>query len=136
MNMTVLQRLYKSFRTFLRFLQLVAIFSPSVLLLPLYFFRWTEDIWFTLFVRTIERAGVVWIKSFQYLSHRRDIIGEKMAMRFMHLREQAPGHKFEDTAKTFQAEFGKDVNEIFEKFNPVPIASGSISQVYEAQYKG
>lgn len=135
-NMSVMQKLYKSIATLLRFLQLVAIFSPSVLLLPLCLFEKTQDIWFTLFVRTIEWAGVVWIKSFQYLSHRRDIIGEKMAMRFMHLREQAPGHSLEDTVRSIRDEFGKNIDDIFEKFDPRPIASGSISQIYEAQYKG
>lgn len=28
-----------------------------------------------MFVKSVENAGVVWIKAFQYLSHRRDVIG-------------------------------------------------------------
>jgi predicted unusual protein kinase regulating ubiquinone biosynthesis (AarF/ABC1/UbiB family) len=47
-----------------------------------------------LFVKSVERAGVVWIKSFQYMSHRRDIIGSDMADKFVHLRENAPQHSF------------------------------------------
>jgi predicted unusual protein kinase regulating ubiquinone biosynthesis (AarF/ABC1/UbiB family) len=92
--------------------------------------------WFWVFVRAIERAGVVWIKSFQYLSHRHDIIGEKMAMKFMHLREHAPAHPFSDTQDCFRREFGKSVDQVFDKFFDPPIASGSISQVYVAEYRG
>jgi predicted unusual protein kinase regulating ubiquinone biosynthesis (AarF/ABC1/UbiB family) len=34
----------------------------------------------------------------------------------------------------FTEAYGKDINEIFEEFDPVPIASGSVSQVYKAKY--
>lgn len=59
----------------LRFLHLLAIFTPSLLALPLRLFKQTEKVWLGLFVKGVERAGVVWIKAFQYLSHRRDVIG-------------------------------------------------------------
>lgn len=130
------RRLYEHTKTGLRLLQLIAIFSPVVLLSPLSLFDATEDIWYWVFVRAIEMAGVVWIKSFQYLSHRHDIIGEKMAMKFMHLREHAPMHPFADTQDCFRREFGKGIDQIFGKFYDPPIASGSISQVYFAEYKG
>jgi ubiquinone biosynthesis protein len=32
--------------------------------------------------------------------------------------------------------YGKKISQIFDEFDPVPIASGSISQVYRAKYKG
>lgn len=89
-----------------------------------------------MFVRAIERAGVVWIKAFQYLSHRRDIIGAKMAEKFMHLRTKSPAHPFIATEVSFLKEFGKPVDEIFESFNRIPIGVGSIGQVYEAKYQG
>lgn len=133
---TLLQRVYRSLATFLRFLQLIAIFSPSIILLPLSLFEFTENIWYNVFVKTIEMAGVVWMKGFQYLSHRRDIIGDKMADKFMHLRERAPEHNFDETARCFEREFGKGVHQIFDSFKKEPIASGSISQVYEAVYRG
>ncbi len=59
----------------LRFFQLWLIFLPPILTLPLVFFKNTEKLWYDMFVTAVERAGVVWIKAFQYLSHRRDIIG-------------------------------------------------------------
>lgn len=32
--------------------------------------------------------------------------------------------------------YGKEIGEIFTDFDPTPIASGSVSQVYKAYYKG
>lgn len=51
------------------------IFTPPILLSPLLFFEGTRDYWRDVLVKAVERAGVVFIKAFQYLSHRRDIIG-------------------------------------------------------------
>lgn len=80
-----------------RMAQLFIIFFPSIVLFPLRFITLTEDIWFNVFVWSVEKAGVVWIKCFQYLSHRRDIIGEKMANKFIHLRERSPAHPYSST---------------------------------------
>lgn len=133
---TFFGRLYERIRMVLRFLQLCILFTPTVILSPLALFKATEDIWYWVFVRSIETAGVVWIKSFQYLSHRHDIIGEKMAMKFMHLREHAPVHPFSETQNTFRKQFGKGIDQVFDKFYDPPMASGSISQVYDAVYRG
>jgi hypothetical protein len=89
-----LKGLYERLRTFLRFLHLAIIFTPVALLFPLRLFKATDDIWCWVFVNAIERAGVVWIKAFQYLSHRRDIIGDRLAAHLVHLREHAPAHTF------------------------------------------
>lgn len=70
----------------IRMLQLVCIFLPPLLTLPLRLFRRSEKLWLDLFVWSVEKAGVVWIKAFQYLSHRRDVIGPEMAESFEHLR--------------------------------------------------
>lgn len=78
----------------IRFLHLIFIFLPPIIALPLRLFKRTEKAWLSLFVGSVERAGVVWIKAFQYLSHRRDVIGPEMADAFTHLRENAPQHSF------------------------------------------
>lgn len=101
----------------LRFFQLLAIFSPVILLFPLRFFSKTKGFWLDLFVKSVERAGVVWIKAFQYMSHRRDIIGPDMAEKFVHLRENAPQHSFEETKKNFEKLYGKKISEVFEEFD-------------------
>ena len=97
----------------LRFFQLAIIFLPPIVLSPLLLFRRTTPYWMDCFVKAIERAGVVWIKAFQYLSHRRDIIGEEMAGKFIHLRENAPTHSWEETRKNFRQAYGKNIEDIF-----------------------
>lgn len=59
----------------MRMVQLFVIFLPSIIMFPLMFVKLTENIFYDVFVWSVEKAGVVWIKCFQYLSHRRDIIG-------------------------------------------------------------
>jgi predicted unusual protein kinase regulating ubiquinone biosynthesis (AarF/ABC1/UbiB family) len=120
----------------IRFLELGIIFTPTVLCLPLYLFDTTRDFWINIFLNAIKRAGIVWIKSFQYLSHRRDVIGADVAAKFEVLRENAPQHGFEATVETIQRVYGKSVWDMFEDFNPVPIASGSVSNIYKAKLHG
>lgn len=78
----------------------------------------------------------MWIKGFQYMSHRRDVLGSEMAQAFSHLRQNAPQHTFEETKQSFKKAYGKEIHEIFDSFEETPIASGSVSQVYKAVYKG
>lgn len=102
-----IQSMIFAFTHFLRFIELMIIFTPTIILLPLRFFQRTKQYWLDTFVKAVERAGVVWIKSFQYLSHRRDLIGVDVAEKFSHLREHAPEHSFEETRKDFRSVYGK-----------------------------
>ena len=72
---SILTRLWNGFIHVMRFMQLLIIFAPTIVLSPLMLFEKTQDYWLNLFVKAVERSGVVFIKAFQYLSHRRDIIG-------------------------------------------------------------
>lgn len=78
----------------------------------------------------------MWIKAFQYLSHRADIIGEDMAEKFVVLRESSPVHQLKSTEETIKRMYGKSIDELFEHFEREPIASGSVSQVYRARLHG
>lgn len=75
-------RLEAAFKYVFRFIELGIIFAPTVICLPLYLFKFTRDWWISIFLSAIQRAGPVWIKTFQYLSHRRDVIGKEMAAKF------------------------------------------------------
>jgi predicted unusual protein kinase regulating ubiquinone biosynthesis (AarF/ABC1/UbiB family) len=46
------------------------------------------------FVWSISKAGVVWIKVFQHMSHRGDIIGDDLAESFEVLRSFSPQHSY------------------------------------------
>lgn len=65
---------------------------PSIILLPLCLSKRLHLIWLDIFLASIKKAGLVWIKSFQYLSHRRDILGKEMADKFSVLRQNSPSH--------------------------------------------
>ena len=69
------KRIRKLVSYFIRFIELGFIFLPSIALLPLCLFDATRELWLSVFLTAIKRAGFVWIKAFQYFSHRRDIVG-------------------------------------------------------------
>ncbi len=79
---TLWEKLKSAIAHAVRLLHLILIFLPPIIALPLRLFKRTEQAWLSLFVGAVERAGVVWIKAFQYLSHRRDVIGPEMADAF------------------------------------------------------
>lgn len=111
---SLVARLWSVLVHLVRFCQLMIIFAPTILLSPLLLFKSTEGFWMDLFVKAIERSGVVFIKAFQYLSHRRDIIGPELAAKFEYLREKAPTHSLETTKQYFRDSYGKKIEEIFD----------------------
>ena len=68
-------RTSSNFQIIARFFHLLLLFTPSLLTLPFVFIPPLQKVWIKIFVWSVEKAGVVWIKLFQYLSHRRDVIG-------------------------------------------------------------
>jgi predicted unusual protein kinase regulating ubiquinone biosynthesis (AarF/ABC1/UbiB family) len=48
------------------------------------------------------------------------------------LRDAAPKVAFKDMKKVIEEEYGERIEEVFESFDPVPIAAASIGQVYRA----
>lgn len=52
---------------------------------------------------------MVFIKAFQYLGHRRDIIGPDLAEKVEHLRENSPVHSLKDTKENFRKAYGKNI---------------------------
>ena len=64
------------------------------------------------------------------------MFSEALSDKFQHLREHCKTHTLEETNVMFKQEFGKYLSEVFDKFEEVPIASGSIGQVYKASIGG
>jgi predicted unusual protein kinase regulating ubiquinone biosynthesis (AarF/ABC1/UbiB family) len=52
------------------------------------------------------------------------------------LRDAAPKVSFKDMKKVLEQEYGERLDDVFESFDPVPIAAASIGQVYRARYEG
>ena len=52
------------------------------------------------------------------------------------LRDAAPKVSFKDMKKVLEEEYGETLDDVFESFDPAPIAAASIGQVYRARYDG
>jgi predicted unusual protein kinase regulating ubiquinone biosynthesis (AarF/ABC1/UbiB family) len=85
-NKSLLSTIWSILSHTFRFFRLFFIFFPVIILYPFRNVSFVRNLWLNLLVSSVERAGVVWIKAFQYMSHRRDIIGPDMADKFVHLR--------------------------------------------------
>ncbi|EOA36827.1 hypothetical protein CARUB_v10008587mg [Capsella rubella] len=99
-----------------------------------------RKIWLQMVHRTLERAGPAFIKWGQWAATRPDLFPKDLCSQLSKLHSNAPEHSFAYTKKTIEKAFGRKLSEIFEEFDEVPVASGSIAQVHRAslrfQYPG
>ena len=58
---------------------------------------------------------------------------EEFQAKLAELRDAAPKVSFKDMKKVIESEYGERVEDVFETFDPVPIAAASIGQVYKAK---
>ncbi len=61
---------------------------------------------------------------------------EEFQTKLAALRDAAPKVDFKDMKKVLEKEYGEKLDEVFETFDPVPIAAASIGQVYKASLPG
>jgi predicted unusual protein kinase regulating ubiquinone biosynthesis (AarF/ABC1/UbiB family) len=61
---------------------------------------------------------------------------EEFQTKLAALRDAAPKVDFKDMKKVLEKEYGDKLDEVFESFDPVPIAAASIGQVYKASLPG
>ncbi|HKE81657.1 MAG TPA: AarF/ABC1/UbiB kinase family protein [Solirubrobacteraceae bacterium] len=58
---------------------------------------------------------------------------EQFQAKLAELRDAAPKVSFKDMKKVIEQEYDEPIEEVFETFDPVPIAAASIGQVYKAR---
>lgn len=58
---------------------------------------------------------------------------EDFQAKLAELRDAAPKVSFKEMRKVIEGEYGEKIDEVFETFDPVPIAAASIGQVYKAR---
>jgi predicted unusual protein kinase regulating ubiquinone biosynthesis (AarF/ABC1/UbiB family) len=61
---------------------------------------------------------------------------EQFQAKLAELRDAAPKVSFKDMKKVLEQEYDDPLDEVFETFDPVPIAAASIGQVYKARLDG
>jgi len=79
------------------------------------------------------QMGGVMIKVGQFLSSRLDVLPREITDELAGLQDEVAPAPFEPIRKLIEAEFGMPLNQKFSEFNPVPMASASIGQVYTAR---
>ncbi|KVI01040.1 Protein kinase-like domain-containing protein [Cynara cardunculus var. scolymus] len=120
-----------------RAVYLAILFSPSMAMAPFaeYFGASSRQTWLQLVRRTLEIAGPAFIKWGQWAATRPDLFPTDLCTELSKLHSKAPEHSFAYTKKTVEKAFGRKISEIFDDFEEVPVASGSIAQIHRASLK-
>lgn len=79
--------------------------------------------------------GPTFVKFGQILSTRPDVMGPTLAHELSSLQDQVSPLPFDTIAAVIAESLGQRVDELFESFDRVPVASASLSQVYKARLK-
>ena len=84
----------------------------------------------TRFRLALTELGPTFIKLGQILSTRPDIVGVQFAGELAQLQSDVDATPADQVARTIESELGESVDELFDDFNPTPLASASIGQVH------
>jgi ubiquinone biosynthesis protein len=86
--------------------------------------------------RALETLGPIFVKFGQVLSTRRDLLPSDIADELAKLQDQVPPFAAEQAVAEVERAFGRKLDEVFEQFSSVPVASASIAQVHFAVLPG
>ncbi len=85
--------------------------------------------------KALEELGPTYIKLGQALSARPDLIPADFSRELSKLQDSVPSFHFSETSKIIKEEFGLPIEDLFDFFDEIPIASASIGQAYKARLK-
>jgi ubiquinone biosynthesis protein len=85
------------------------------------------------FRRALEDLGPTFVKFGQILSTRPDLIPPAVIEELSRLQEHVRPFPSEQVVRCLEEELGRPVSELFARFDPVPLAAGSLAQVHTAQ---
>ena len=81
----------------------------------------------------LEELGPIFVKFGQAISTRRDLLPRDIADELAKLQDAVPPFPAEQAVAIIEAAYGKNVDEIFERFDREPLAAASIAQVHTAK---
>ena len=80
----------------------------------------------------IEELGPTYIKMGQILSTRPDLVPVDFIQELSILQDKVPSFAFADVRQIIHKETGQSIDDLFDSFEPEPLASASIGQVHQA----
>jgi ubiquinone biosynthesis protein len=86
--------------------------------------------------KIFEQLGGLWIKVGQLIAMRNDLLSDAVCRELSRLQSQAVGFSFEHVRTSIKTDLNREIEEVFEEFDPVPFAAASISQVHFARLHG
>lgn len=87
-------------------------------------------------VRSMEEAGVVFVKLGQVLATRRDLLPPVFVEELGRLHSEVAKVPFERIRECVEGELGRPLEEVFAAFDPEPLAAASIAQAHSARLHG
>ncbi|MDR2208047.1 MAG: ubiquinone biosynthesis regulatory protein kinase UbiB [Azoarcus sp.] len=83
--------------------------------------------------RALETLGPIFIKFGQVLSTRRDLLPSDLADELALLQDRVPPFPTEQAVALLESFYKRPVDEVFRRFERVPVASASVAQVHYAE---
>lgn len=119
-----------------RFFYLGILFSPLIFFSSFaYVFPTLRPKYWYMVVRFFEKAGGCWIKLGQWATTRPDIFPTALMDELVVLQDHCPSHSFEQTKEIIKKNYNVELEDLFDEFGQVPLASGTIAQVHKAYLK-
>ena len=87
-------------------------------------------------VRTLAELGPTFVKMAQLFAGRSDLLAPVYARKLTTLTDQVPSVPVEEVERILLEEYGAPANEVFERFDRIPLAAASLGQVHRARYAG
>lgn len=85
--------------------------------------------------KVLEDLGPVFVKLGQQLSTRRDMLSEDIIDEFEKLQDSVPPFSGKEAIAIIEKAYGLSIDEVFDEFDEIPLASASIAQVHSATLK-